>query len=588
MTRPSIDPQLMAALLDATPKRLLRKLDAEPNLAESWRWTTGDDEQLTVVSDTGERVTLAARSGLLRDSDQLVCSCLLSPRCLHLVAVARVLPLAMDLATTEPTTAAASEQVTPATHVVPLDDAKRLAARQSLDVGARLLATGAERTGGLLLAELLRCVHTARTQELHRLAALGLTVATQLRDLQQRAPQFDSQRYVDSLLDWLSNASALAREAAEVTPSLFGTARRRYTEVKNLRLYGLLSEPVISDRGYAGVVTYLADEDGRLWSVSDVRPGTPDRAHGAYAAGATLGEVTLSHSKLARQGLRIASGTASADGRLGAGNEVRAVAAPGCRFSDAPLARLWERTLEAQLGPHQQQAALPYEERGQGWDLVFLEGTLEMSSHGCLLQSERAPRTEGARAYEVVAPSDHASLNYRRNWKLLSGRRVRCIARISLARPGEVAVLALSPMEDAASLPAALEGRVMLGLDELLGAHAAGVGVQRTDVPQRSPTAVLAPLERRVMNVALGGAATLSAGIGGALRRDAAKLKQLMLPTAASALTALQHAAHQGERSLQGQTQLDHALLLQRWLRASTYLRAAGLHLSRAAWQQLP
>ena len=51
MTRPKIAADVSAALTAAIPPRLVKKLDAEPTLAEKWTWTVAG-----VTTDKGETV----------------------------------------------------------------------------------------------------------------------------------------------------------------------------------------------------------------------------------------------------------------------------------------------------------------------------------------------------------------------------------------------------------------------------------------------------------------------------------------------------------------------------------------------------
>ena len=83
MTRPQIDPQLAGTLTAAIPPRLIKKLDAEPTLADKWTWTA-----TTVTTDKGETATFVITEGVVTE---LACSCLLNPKCLHVAAVVTLL-----------------------------------------------------------------------------------------------------------------------------------------------------------------------------------------------------------------------------------------------------------------------------------------------------------------------------------------------------------------------------------------------------------------------------------------------------------------------------------------------------------------
>jgi len=90
--RPRIDPGLLAELLDAAPGRVRRKLDAAPRAAEEWDWSA--DGQVWTVGAGNETVTL--NGPRITVADQVSCTCLLSPRCLHLLSVTGMLTPAGD------------------------------------------------------------------------------------------------------------------------------------------------------------------------------------------------------------------------------------------------------------------------------------------------------------------------------------------------------------------------------------------------------------------------------------------------------------------------------------------------------------
>jgi hypothetical protein len=53
----------------------------------------------------------------------------------------------------------------------------------------------------------------------------------------------------------------------------------------------LCTEPVLTASGYSGAATLVVDEEGRLWTISDVRPGGTTQARAAADASITLGEA---------------------------------------------------------------------------------------------------------------------------------------------------------------------------------------------------------------------------------------------------------------------------------------------------------
>lgn len=90
--RPRIAAGLLASITGAVPPRLQKKLDENPKVADSWTWSEQGD-QVVVTTDKGERVLLSPGAGAIEEPQQIACTCLLSPRCLHILAVAtRSLP----------------------------------------------------------------------------------------------------------------------------------------------------------------------------------------------------------------------------------------------------------------------------------------------------------------------------------------------------------------------------------------------------------------------------------------------------------------------------------------------------------------
>ena len=83
MTRPKIAADVAAALTSAIPSRLVKKLDADPTLAEKWTWTATQ-----ITTDKGETVTFTLSGDVIT---AVTCTCLLAPKCLHLAAVVTLL-----------------------------------------------------------------------------------------------------------------------------------------------------------------------------------------------------------------------------------------------------------------------------------------------------------------------------------------------------------------------------------------------------------------------------------------------------------------------------------------------------------------
>ncbi|WP_328808288.1 hypothetical protein [Nonomuraea antri] len=241
---------------------------------------------------------------------------------------------------------------------------------------AAVLSTGVPGAGAVPQAELLKAAHTARLAGLPKAEAATLRVVRGLRAARAR---YDGHRLADlvsALRELLLTVGRLA--ASDPDPALIGTLRRGYRPNGGLKVHGVFREPVISSTGYGGVVTHLVTEDGRWFSVADVKPGGPSRARGAATATVAIGAAMMSHAQLARGGLLIAGATVSPDGRLGAGKGVRATPVAGLAWTDGPLADLFARPLAEAAGARLSSGAWSEEEAAEqvrepvGCDLVIL------------------------------------------------------------------------------------------------------------------------------------------------------------------------------------------------------------------------
>lgn len=586
--RPTIDPAVVTTLTDAAPQRIQKKLETDPKLADTWNWTIGTDQ---IVINTGpEFVTLSAgKEGSIGVPEAVSCSCLLSPRCLHVLAVIHALPLKLSDVDGPPeltsdTDANGAQATTPTQDeesvTQQIDEEARAAAKTMLRAGGRMLERGAANASLTASTELLRAVHSCRIHSLHRLAAAGLRVAESVRMYRENSVDFDRDRLVLEFRELVSVAHALSQPETDATLYV-GTARRKYRDVGSKKLSGVLVDPIITKTGYAGTVTYLMDPDGVMWTLSDVAPGHSSRAIGAYDGGVSIGDVKSAPRVICRGGLLLQGATGSQDGRLGSGKAVRAVSVKGTSPHEWPV---WSLPFEAQVA--NSLAASASLQRRAGDDLLFFEATIAGVSGENLIVFERRSQ----RQVRIKPPSISAGLRFVSNLQMLgraSGMTVRlAVRRSDDARDGydALAVFPAPDSENTIDLPDALDGRINLGLDpiqpEFIGAFATRpIEVLELEAPQ-DPLHVL---RQRVASVVQGGRFVFHAGASHAVHRDANRLNAQLMPHAANLLSELLEQAQYAERDLSGRMdQTDPERFAITWCAAATYLNAAEVELARA------
>jgi hypothetical protein len=635
---PPVAPELVAAAVESLTTRLRKKLDAA---TESYAAVPVVTEGTVLRVRCGEdaEVTLTpGPSGTVTDTDQVVCSCLLAPRCLHRAAVLGACPLADALteagtgtgdsgggggdgvpqeysdagaaavpgATTGTglTASLGTGTVTESAEPNPLTDAQLTAASELWAAAAAVLAAGVPAAGAVPQAELLRAAHTAPLAGLHRAEAAALRVVRGLRGARAR---HDGHRLADLIAqvrELLLTTALLA--AADPEQELIGTARRSYRPGGSLRVHGVCREPVIAATGYGGVVTHLVSDDGRWFSVADVKPGGPARAQGAATATVALGSGSLNHAQLARGGLLITGATVSSDGRLGSGKGVRATPLTGQSWTSGPLAALFARPLTEAVAERLAVAPGADPERAEqaarelvGCDVVLV-GTAGEQLIARELPAGR-PDTEGLLIR--LAPSNgHPGLAHTANFRRLASRpglRLRVIGRLDPDRAATLRPLAVAPLPDTEAtlrLPADWQGRADLGYDRLEGAHLPPPDVipatPAVDGLSNIPPDPLAeaPLWRlrRLIEVAVSGGRRAVAepardgdrsGGGAAMRRGG-------FHTAADLAADLTAEADRRTRDVFGRTgDADPDRYARAWLAAAVYLTGVERALIETTWQ---
>ncbi|MGW0813107.1 hypothetical protein ACWD00_07645 [Streptomyces viridiviolaceus] len=593
---PPVAPSVTAELVAALTPRLRKRLDA--GVAKvAGRPTVREGDVVRIALDDDTDLELHAPGGAVTSAEAVRCGCLLAPDCLHRAAAASAAPVADPADTpatgaprpradppqpplrpeqppTAParpedrTQAAAARSVTAEPTEPETATAEQLTAAAALrDAAAAVLEAGAEGAGAVLQAELLRAAHTARLAGLPRAAGRAVAVVTALRAARSADPAYRLTDLTAALREVLGVAHRLRGAAGAELAGLRGTVRQPYAPDGSLRLYGLFSEPVLTATGYAGAVTWTADAEGRLYTVSDVAPGGADRATGAAGRSVRIGDTALTHRELSRAGLAVSGATVSPTGRLGAGAGVRAVRASGAAWHAEPLDGLWAVPVSEQVA-----RALTTEQ-----DLLFLDitlaGTVREAAGDCLVADC------GGLTLRLAAAHDDPALPHRDNLRLLAsarGARLRVVARLTPAPLPRALLLATSHPTDP-------ETRVDLGLDRLLRADLPTTQtppVPAAPAPEEAPVHLL---RRRVHQAASGGRRVLA--FPGNRDADAARLRRHGLATAGDLLDELHAAAADRSRDPFGRLlPADTARFGRAWLAAAVYTEELDRALCAAAW----
>jgi hypothetical protein len=570
--RPTISPELIAAMIESTPDRVRRRLDQTPDAAAAWNWIA--DESTWSVDAGGESVTLP--QGHVNGVEQLRCTCLLSPRCFHVIACLIHLKVALidDPGAEEKEESAATIENSTEDPVEP-DDHQKHATRELLASVAQLLRVGVSSGGVVVQSRLLRAVHQCRAEGLHRLASLGVRVIAGTGEIRTNALNADPDQLAEVVADVLETCLHLLGEGS-ISPFWIGSARRKQRPVRPRKLLGLFAEPIITRSGFAGATAYFLGEDDRIYTAADVRPGDVQHALDAYLGGIEIGPVIRSVKQLAR-GLYLGTDlTASRDGRLGRGKSIRIAEQGPSSWQVEAIGERFRRPLTDQWNAAYDQAALPDDARPAGWDFIFLEGTVLGATGAELLFRSNAQD----QPIRFLIENENESLHYRMNMRMLShapGLRLHVIARVNLLQSWTVAPLAIAPMGDALQaddeprleIPESWGGRTCLGFDEI---------ERHFLVNARASPVVLNVLEPRLHDNPLSAlhrrwVATMRSGVASQIPRNSNRLAKEMVElhllgfgTGASLLDELTRATSGG-----GPSSVDTFLATALYLRASAY-----------------
>ncbi|MBE8474934.1 hypothetical protein [Streptomyces justiciae] len=608
---PPVAPEVVAAAVEQLTSRLRKKLDATIETYATLPVTVDGAVRRVRCGEDAEVTLTPGPSGAVTDAGQAECSCLLAPRCLHRTAVLGAAPVA-DADT-------AVETPVPSSKSAPDDAPELTTSQQDTDSGqpsagptpaqvaaaaglwgaaAALLAAGVPGAGAVPQAELLRAAHTARLAGLHRPEAAALRVVRAVRAARARHDGHRLADLVAALRELLLTSGLLA--ASDPDTALVGTARRGYRPGGGLRVHGVCREPVISATGYGGVVTHVLSDDGRWFSVADVKPGGASRARGAATATVALGSGSVDHAQLSRGGLLISGATLSPDGRLGAGKGVRATPVPGLSWTSGPLAGLFSRPLaEAAVARFAVGAASDPERSGQGAEeLIGCDVIVVGANEDHLFVRELAADGEGL-LFRLVPASSHPGLAHAANFRRLAARpglRLRVVGRLDPDRAATLRPLAVGPLPDGAAtlrLPAEWAGHADLGYDRLEGAHfppaeelpaVTGVSALPPDPVAEAPLWRL----RRLVEVAVSGGRRAAAepARNGDRAAGAAALRRSGFRTAADLAEALAAEADRRSRDVFGRTQqADPDGYARAWLAAAVCLSGTERALVEATWR---
>ncbi len=511
---------LLATLLRETPPRLVKRLEAEPEMAAAWEWRYSESG-CEVRTSGGETVTLGS---VLERMEDLRCTCLLAPRCLHRLAVLALLPAAET----------APAEADPAQTIGELNQQQRSAVQALLELGSRVARVGGTACGLVEQAEAQQVAFQCRQCGLHRAGAAATRLLTSLRQLRAGSREYSQESLALHLREVLEVAVHLQ---VRPEPEWLGQARRSYAPAGSLKLWGLFSEAVLTASGYAGCVTTLCDREGRFYTVSDIAPGEAERTQQAYRAGSTLPGLSVGHQQLGRHIVLVQSATLSDEGRLGAGQGVSAVLSAPSSWDD--LQHLWGQ---------------------RHGDLLFVEAAVAG------IQGEALLLDNGIR----LLASSQLTVENLRLLARLEGQPLRWIGRMHPRLERTLEALAVSgdfPWGD----------RANLGLDRLVAAHFPQLAARPKELEASAEVLPWSALEGRLWRIAEGGR--------NCAQPDPAACRQWrdhQLPGADRLWRALVAAGQTGSRDLRGLWQPDPTpRFALHWLAAMRYLETG-----RQTWLQ--
>jgi hypothetical protein len=562
--RPKISPMFLSQLVEQTPGRVRKRLDSEPNIAEAWSWNR--NENVWTVQANEESVRLQSSNGVLTSLDDVSCSCLMSPKCFHILACCSSLPLEQgqakeELAHQEPSSIDASPTIDPKSdnRMVEVSDAMRASAILVRGSISALLRVGARNAGLLLQSGLLRAGHSCRASDLYALSNTLLRIAEGVQRIRQQSDEADSLSLKEDVSSALFACHSLLNQSF-VPKWIVGQSRRIFESLAVRKLNGIFAEPILTRSGFSGVSVYLQDtNEGGLYTVNELRTGDTSLIRQAYRGGIDLGGITLEAKTLCRSTFAVQELTVSEDGRLGKGKSTRWAIAKREQTQPFSSGR-FANSIDVQIERTLSWLNTPNEQRPGGWDVVALTATV-MGSYGATVVVDVVGSD---RPWRLGIMIDSSELEYRHNLELIARcprLQLRCLVRARVDAPYYADLLAIAniqvadsdpPKELRLELPEDWEGICNTGLDRLERHSIRGIerwseeiALEEENDLSDSNAKYTAAIERRLLGMVLGGRDAIPILSSKSHRRDSNQLKKLFLPTGAYLLDLLATKAHE-------------------------------------------
>ncbi|MFA3872902.1 hypothetical protein ABS735_04285 [Streptomyces sp. MMCC 100] len=450
---------------------------------------------------------------------------------------------------------------------------------------AAVLAAGVTAAGAVLRAELLRAAHTARLAGLHRAEGAALDVVRRVREAHDPHGAHDGHRpseLVAALRELLLVTHRL--KAADPDPELIGAVHHNHRPDGPLRLYGVCREPVVGPGGLGGVVTHLVGDDGRWYTLRDVRPGGAERARRAGSAHVAVRSFLSDHERLSRGGLIVTGAVVAPDGRLLAEPGVRATFAAG---------RPWTRAVRSPASAAAAPGGTGHAPPLTGCDVEILAADGEEVLVRVLTGDVPGPAVRLAPAHRHPALAHTVNL---RRLGACPGLRVRVLGRVDPDRVTVLRPLAVGPVSGTGAttlrLPEEWRDRADLGYDQLGDGHFPSEAP--CPAPPVRPDAVARPADsplrrvRDLVELAVTGGRRAAAEPARDSDRHghAAALRRGGFGTGADLFTALGAVAARRPRDAFGRlARDDQDHYAAQWLATAVYLAGTEAALGRGLWR---